>query len=83
MTPFKIAINGPEESELIQEILFKLGYKWAMGETIPLYCFVMKYLYLDTHITFSCDIDFDRFVSKKLREITFEQFLNEIEEQIK
>ena len=58
MRPFKIAINDPEESELIQEILFKLGYKWANGETKPLYCFDMKHLYLDTHITFSSDINF-------------------------
>lgn len=83
MTPFKMVINDPEESALIQEILFKLGYKWANGETKPLYCFDMKHLYLDTHITFSSDINFGRYVSEKLREITFEQFLNEIEEQIK
>lgn len=78
-----MVINDPEESELIQEILFKLGYKWANGETKPLYCFDMKHLYLDTHITFGKDTNFEYFDSKKLREITFEQFLNEIEEQIK
>ena len=34
LEPFYIHVNSPEESEIVQKLLFKCGYGWA-GNLIP------------------------------------------------
>ena len=76
MNPFKIKIIK-EQSEVIQKLLFVLGYTWCDGTTEvyhPVYE-GLDYLYFDEYQQLSLgNIDYG-----DEPEITFDEFINEIE----
>ena len=79
MNPFKIKIIK-EQSEVIQKLLFVLGYTWCDGTT-EVYHPVdesLDYLYFDDHQQLSLgDIDYG-----DEPEITFDELINEIEQEL-
>ena len=78
MRNFKIKVT-PEQSEVLQKLLFLLDFKWGYEQRVQ---------YLDkTNLFIDCDFkkirisndDMDFFNTHKYRELTFEEFINEIE----
>ena len=76
MEDFKIKVNNPEESELTQRLMFKLGYKWKYNHTDvhstdqPFLFFINGYItYSWINVTFS---------ETSLRELTFEELIDEL-----
>lgn len=81
MTDFKIHVHNSEESTLVQQLMFKLGYKW-LDFTPPTVQFTNKpFLYFhsenkgigygDNFVYFNCH---------SFHELTLDQLLDEIEE---
>ena len=81
MRNFKIKVT-PEQSEILQKLLFIAGYKWCDGTTDVLYTEV-PYLFFDddNHINqvLRKSNSENRFNEINHDEITFEEFINEIE----
>ena len=76
MRNFKIEVT-PEQSEVIQKLLFIAGYSWFSGDKIIKFT-DRKYLFFDCgHITTSTY--FGPNFNNPNPEITFEEFINEIE----
>ncbi len=75
--PFKMQVT-PEQSERVQEILFKNGYKWAGGSN-DIYMTDSNQLYFNgKELTQSSDIEWFR--NKNLPEITYQQFIDMYDE---
>ena len=71
---FKMAVT-PEQSRIVQEFLFKNGYRWADGSN-KIACVKAPYLKLDSTSAFGlyyCILEED-FRNFQMQELTFEQF---------
>jgi len=73
--PFKMKVN-PEQSKMVQEILFANGYKWKNGVQSILRT-ELPYLYFneDRKLAHS-ENDLDYFVHSHLKEISFNEFVS-------
>lgn len=80
MRNFKIKVN-PEQSDVIQKLLFLTGYTWKNGSKKV--CLTnQEFLFFSDwsdvkEITFTHSEEY--FYNDKLPEITFDEFINEIE----
>ena len=79
LEPFYIHVT-PEESEIVQKLLFKCGYLWA-GETSP------EVILTDKPILTLCvdsNIRWVNYINENAekRTITLEQLINEIESKL-
>ena len=83
MRCFKIKVT-PEESEVVQKLLFLAGYTWFSGSTV-IRTTNSPYLFFDSSDVSNIvqDLTYSKnectFISENNPEITFEQFINEIE----
>ena len=76
MRNFKIKVT-PEQSEVVQKLLFLAGYSWLSGDKNIKFT-DKKYLFFDCdHITTS-SLD-TYYIQDNNPEITFEEFITEIE----
>ena len=76
MRNFKIKVT-PEESEVIQKLLFLAGYTWGNGEVTVQHTDGTYYLYFNHKITYGINVN--NFNNHNNHNITFEEFINEIE----
>lgn len=77
MRDFKIHVHSPEESAIVQELMFKLRYAWGYNTKEIRYP-NEPYLFLDNNRISYCD-DGDYFENHSFRELTLNQLLDEIE----
>jgi hypothetical protein len=76
MRKFKIEVTS-EESEVVQKLLFLTGYSWLNGQKLITNT-NFQYLYFSgKHIT--CGYIGSNFINNPNPEITFEEFITEIE----
>ena len=84
MRNFKIKVT-PEQSEILQKLLFIAGYKWGDDTTDVLYTEV-PYLFFDNddHINqvLRKSNSVNRFNEINYDEITFDEFVYEIEQEL-
>ena len=82
MENFKIHVT-PEQSEVIQKLLFLLDFKWGYEQRVR---YLDKtYLFIDCNykkIRMSNNDDMDFFNAHDNRELTFDEFINEIEQEL-
>ena len=84
MESFKIMVQNPEESELTQQLMFKLGYTWP-DKSNDVKHTNEPYLYFsifDKVFYYSDTGTINYFITHKFHELTFEELLNEIENEI-
>lgn len=70
--PFKIKVT-PEQSKIVQEVLFKNGYAWK-DRTIYMHDTKVPYLYLDNNGMITYGYNTTVFYRHQESELTFEQF---------
>jgi hypothetical protein len=83
MENFKIEVN-PEESEIVQKLLFLVGSRWAGSLNIDVVDYTYEpYLYHQNKILkYSGRYDPHYFREHTLDEITFEEFIDKIETEL-
>ena len=84
MKDFKIKVT-PEQSEVLQKLLFIAGYTWA-DDTTEIISTISPYLFFDNddHINqvLRKSNTVNRFNEINYDEITFDEFINEIEQEL-
>ena len=76
MRNFKIKVT-PEESEVVQKLLFLAGYSWFSGDKIIKFT-DRKYLFFDCGDITTISL-YTNYIQDNNTEITFEEFITEIE----
>ena len=77
MEDFKIKVT-PEQSEVIQKLLFILGYEWPDSK-IKISHLDKSFLYVYDTEKIRTGINSEQFLRHHNRELTFDEFINEIE----
>jgi len=84
LLPFKIHLSSPEERIQFQEALFSLGYAWGDGSKSPKMLqyqyFCLCPLYEESEVLILCWTSEGAFHVDEDRELTFNQFLKEVED---
>lgn len=80
MNPFKIHVHNPEESTLVQQLMLKLDYKWYPFN-IDVSFTDRPYLYFENYRILHGRNE-DMFLEDPMRELTLEQLLDEIENEL-
>ena len=78
LEPFYIHVNSPKESEIVQKLLFKCGFRWAGDSDPKVRLTDMAILVLTIYNEILYCRSSDRKISGR-RTITLEQLINEIE----